>query len=334
MRDVLEAVWTSLNAPGSRSAITGRRVPDLPPECSAYLALDGTGRRHLLVRVPDGTEPVTQQETRGLEIVTDRYQVGGNPEALYIDLACADSAQNGTFSAVSEDLLLALARTQRPAREAVVGALSRWRAFWRAKTSGLSHEQALGLFGELWFLRRWLAPLNVQKISRWMATPRARHDFQWPEASVEVKTAATNAPEGPVHLISGLDQLADAESGQLYLFSLQVVDDALASNSLTGMVQALTEELRSQQDALRMLNDKLAAYGYNPADADNYERRLRVLAERLFAVGEGFPRLTRGSFSPQLPTGIGGIVYELAVIACNPWLVAASPGDNGTVFLR
>ena len=87
-------------------------------------------------------------------------------------------------------------------------------------------------------------------------------------------------------------------------------------------------------DALRMLNDKLAACGYSPVDVDNYDRQLRVLAERLFVVREGFPRLTMNSFSPQLPVGIGGILYELSIAACNPWLVATMPGDSGTTFLH
>ena len=327
MRDLLEAMWASLVKPSGQGDITGRRTPGLSPHRAAYASLDGAGRRHLLVQVPDGTEPVTQRETRALQVTTERFQVSGHPEALYIDMACLDHAQNPTFSAVSEDLLVSLNASSASAKDVVQGALSRWKAFWSSGTAGLSREEALGLFGELWFLKRWMGPLSTSVISRWMATPRARHDFQWPDASVEVKTAATVSPGGPVHRIANLDQLDNPVTGQLYLFSFQVVDDALATNTLAGLVETLVHDLRNDGQALILLNEKLAGYGYNPADTSSYQRRLRVVAERLFTVGEGFPRLTRASFSNGLPPGVDDVTYSLTVSACNNWLVARSPSD-------
>ena len=334
MRDSLEATWASLAKPAGQADITGKRATGLSPNRAAYVSLDGDGRRHLLVLVPDGTEPVVHRETRALQVATERFQVGGHPEALYIDLACLDHAQNPTFSAVVEDLLISLNASSSPAREAVLGALSRWKAFWSSRTAGLSREEALGLFGELWFLKRWMGPLSATAISRWMATPRARHDFQWTAASIEVKTAATISPGGPVHRIANLDQLDDPVTGQLYLFSLQVVDDALAVNTLAGLVETLVHDLRDDGQALMLLNEKLAIYGYNPADAASYQRRLRIVAERLFVVGDGFPRLTRTSFGTGLPAGIDDVTYSLSVSACAQWLVASNQTDPATAFLR
>jgi hypothetical protein len=298
------------------------------------VSLDGAGLRHLLVPVPDDTDLVTLGETRGLQVSTERFQVGGHPEALYIDLACLDHAQNPTFSAVAEDLLISLNESAASARDAVIGALSRWKAFWSSRTAGLSKEEALGLFGELWFLRRWMGPPSRTALSRWMVTARARHDFQWKAASVEVKTAATISPGGPIHDIANLDQLDNPVTGQLYLFSLQVVDDALATNTLVGLIETLVRDLRDDGQGLTLLNEKLAERGYNPADAASYQRRLRIVAERLFIVGKGFPRLTRATFSPGLPPGIDDVTYSLATSACDQWLVAESPLDEAVSSLR
>ncbi len=145
----------------TREEMDGRRAPGLPAGRAVYLALDSAGRRHLLVPVPDGTEPITQRETRGLQVCTERFRIGDNPEWLCIDLVCLDPTQHATFSAVAQDLLIALGRSTVTSHEAVVRALNRWRAFWRAKATGLSQEAALGLFGELWFLRRWLPPIGA-----------------------------------------------------------------------------------------------------------------------------------------------------------------------------
>jgi hypothetical protein len=334
MRDELEEIWSSLQKPSSQVGITGKRAPGLPLERAVYLALDHKSVRHLLVCVPEHTELLDQHETRGLQITTEQFQVGENPEALYIALKCTDSAQHRTFNAVTQDIILTLSKSSGSQREAVVGALNRWRAFWASKTHGLTKEEALGLFGELWFLRRWLGKTDLSVLARWGVTANARHDFQWPEASVEVKTTATRAVEGPVHRITSVEQLEDPISGQLYLFSLQVCDDTLAENNLVDLVNSIADELQGDHDALRIFNEKLAEQGYDPSDESEYQRRLLVKAERLFIVREGFPRITSRSFREGTPSGIGNISYSLAISACDQWLIAKSPEDPSVNFLR
>jgi hypothetical protein len=112
------------------------------------------------------------------------------------------------------------------------------------------------------------------------------------------------------------------------------VDDVLAGNSLAGLIDGLTEEVRSSEKGLFLLNEKLAAYGYNPSEADAYQRRLRIISERLYLIGEGFPRLIRNSFQPAVPTGIGDVTYTLKIAACDDWLVAKAPTDLRAAFLR
>ena len=205
-RDDMEAIWSSIAVPRYAGDITGRRAPGLPARRTAYLAVDGTGQRHVVVLVPDGTEPLAQRGTQGLEVRTDRLTVGSNPEGLYIDLACPDRY-----------LQLDLQRIRgRPAHVACgVGGFRPGRCgqgprplagvLRSQRSAGLSRDEALGLFGELWFLWRWLQARDIHILGRWMASPRSRHDFQWPAASVEVKTAVTAAAEGPTHRISSSD---------------------------------------------------------------------------------------------------------------------------------
>ena len=330
----METVWSSLEASPFPDGISGRRASGMPSERATYLAVDGRGRRHLLILVPDNTEPLSQRETRGLEVTTASFQVGSNVEALYVDLACVDQAQNPTFSAVSQDMLRTLARPHGLLRDDIVSALARWRAFWSTRAEGMSREDALGLTGELWFMRRWLSPVNAEVVGRWQATEDARHDFQWADVSVEVKTTASRTP-GPLHSISSLDQLDNPEQGQLFLFSLQVNEDALAANSLHSLVGGLVTGLQYDFQALTSLNDKLASRGYNPADRAAPARKFRVLAERLYRVDEGFPRITRATFRPDgLPSGVVAIGYTIDLAACQQWLVAAGPTDEGASFLR
>lgn len=331
----LEDLWNALESPSNPDGISGRRATGLPPIRSLYLAKDGRGRRHLLILVPDDTAPINQRETRGLEVSTARFQVGSNPEALYVDLGCIDSAQNSTFSAVVQDILRTVAISNDNLRDAIVNTLARWRAFWSTKVGGMSREDAIGLFGELWFMRRWLAPVNAKVIDQWQATQDARHDFQTPTVSIEVKTAVSRSRGEPSHFISSLDQMDSPENGQLFLFSLQVTEDALAANTVHSLVEGLTVELDNDFQALTRLNDKLAIRGYSPADRQAPSIRFRIVAERLYSVAEGFPRITRSTFQPMgLPSGISDVGYVLDLAACRPWLVATGPTDPSAVELN
>lgn len=298
-----------------------------------YLAVDSQRRRHLLVQVPDATAPVSQRDTRSLEVTTARFQVGSNPESLYVDFVCTDSAQHATFSAIAQDLIRSLRQSSGPLRDSILSALARWRAFWIVKATRMSREEALGLFGELWFLRRWLGIVTAATLRRWQATDAARHDFQWSSASVEVKTATTQSAGAPVHRIASLEQLADPELGQLYLFSLQVCDDALAANTLHSLVASLTADLEADFHSLSEFNDKLAARGYSPVACQSAARVLRILGERLYCVDASFPRIVRETFGNHgAPRGVVSVSYELNLAVCDKWLVATRPQDAGALL--
>jgi hypothetical protein len=331
-RDELESLWAALQPPGTHDAISGRRAAGLPADRPVYLAVDSRHRRHLLVQLPDGTEPVSQRETLSLEVTTARFTVGSNPDSLYIDLLCTDSSQYTTFSAVAQDLIHSFRQSQSPVRELVINTLARWRAFWAVKIAGMNREEALGLFGELWFLRRWLGAVNAGTVRRWQATESARHDFQWALASVEVKTASTQSAAPPVHRITSLEQLADPEQGALFLFSLQVYNDALAANTLQNLVNALTADLHDDFAALEEFNEKVAARGYTP-DCQFATMPLRILGERLYRVDATFPRIIRQSFGTSgAPHGVVSVSYELDLSACDNWLLAKRPQDVGALL--
>lgn len=324
----LELSWAALRPPGTVDGISGRRAAGVPSDRPVYLAVDCSGRRHVLVQVPDETGPLNEVDTRSLRVSLARFTVGSNPESRYVDLVCMDHDQQATFTAIAQDLIRSISCSEGPSKEVVLGTLSRWRSFWSANAAGMSNEEALGLFGELWFLRRWLGPPGLATVSRWQVTETARHDFQWQTASVEVKTAVTQSTGAPVHHITSLDQLADPETGSLYLFSLQVCDDALAGNTLHRLVAAITEGLQGESHALTILLERLALRGYSPDDHRAPARPLRVVAERLYRVRNGFPRLLRSSFGRGgMPNGVVHVSYRLDLAACENWLVARQPQD-------
>jgi hypothetical protein len=322
----LERAWSEL--PNAEfGALSGIRVPGLPPLHPVYVAIDAARRRQLLVALPDGSEPLKSTITRGLEVKTDELRIGDSPARTYVQLICLQSAQYSTFTALGANIVAAVSSDPSDPKAAVARCLERWRSFWAVDPSGLTREEALGSFGELWFLFRWMGPLSVARIDRWQGPLGARHDFQWPASSVEVKATASASGAAPVHVIANLNQLDTPETGKLYIFSLHVADDALASNSLPALVDQINGALTGDVDASGLFAERLAKAGYNPAEASRYARPLRVLAEELYRVDESFPKLTPKSFGSGLPLGVGDVSYSLSMGACVPWRIAISPTD-------
>lgn len=330
----LESSWAPLSRPRASGDLVGVRVPQMPGKPAiVWLAKDDTDRRHLLVEVSPETPPLNQRGTRGLEVTTRTLRIGDRAPATFVDLACVDPAHQSTFAAVACDIANAIAASPADPRTGVLRALERWRSFWSVDPSGLTREEVLGLFGELWFMTRWMGPVSRTVVERWQGPSGARHDFQWRDASVEVKTGLASG-DGLVHKIASIDQLADPETGALYLFSLHVADDALAANTLPILVERVFSETGKDEDASRLFGDKLALAGYNPAHADRYGRKLRITAEQLYHVEGSFPRLTLSSFNSGLPAGVHGISYFLSISACGPWRIATNPSDPVAAFLR
>lgn len=316
----LDRAWQSLATPDSVQQLAAAPIPG----DDVWAAIDHDGQRHLLLRVPDGTEaPPTV--TRGLRVTVARHQVHGAEPADYLDLLCLSDELAVTFTAVAADIGVEAEIAQPELRvAAVVSALGRWQWFWGVESDRLSEQDALGLFAELWFLQRWEGG-GEKAVDAWTASTGSRHDFQWPERSVEVKATGRRADGAVVHRIQHLDQLADPEEGSLSLFSLRVVRDELAHNTLPGLVDRVIEGLHGNARAQDEFARKLGLRGYSPAFRLHHETPYRILGEYMYSVQPAFPRLIVGSFSDGLPAGIGNVSYVLDMAACDPWLVATSP---------
>jgi hypothetical protein len=278
----LETTWSELPTT-STNQLSGLRVPGLRTH-RVYIAVDGARRRQLLVAIPKEAEPLIQYGMRGLAVFTDELQIGNSAPDRYIQLVCVNPLHHTTFTGLCADIVTAIQADPENARVAVAQCLERWRSFWTVDAAGLSREEALGLFGELWFLHRWLDAAQLTTMQTWTGPTGARHDFQCPTHSIEVKTAITGAHQAPMHFITSLEQLDDPETGELFLFSLQLADDVLAKNTLPALIEQITTSVQAHPDNLDLFNQRLALTGYNPSEADRYARPLRITGENLYRV--------------------------------------------------
>lgn len=316
--DDYQEVWRRLAVPQTANQV---EAAEMPSNSGIWIARDQQSRQHLLVRIPDDAK-LTISETHGLSVAIAHPRIPDEPDGTYIDLACLDDGAGATFAAVAADIASEAGLAEFERRLVVVTAgLNKWRWFWAVDPARLSAADAIGLFGELWFLLRWARP-SAETVDAWQGSEGSRHDFQWPERSVEVKT--TCRAGAAIHTIQRLEQLEDPEQGVLYLYSLRLARDSLAGNTLNSLVEVATATLADQPQVRADFQAKLGRRGYTPASRELAAAGYRVVDEGLYAVGSGFPRLTRGSFGGELPDGITAVSYELDMTACQPWHVETS----------
>src|SRR5882672_1165245 len=69
----LLVAWERLVIPSASGELVGIRQPGLDLSTAVYLARDAAGRKHLLIRIPDGADGPAPGQTRGLGV---RCEIG------------------------------------------------------------------------------------------------------------------------------------------------------------------------------------------------------------------------------------------------------------------
>jgi len=318
-------VWSKLTGTGPVGEnLTARiAVPTITERLLA--AIDIEGRRHLLIPLKPDDEDLRDIQSRGIRVETRQLTVHDLGTTRYIDFICLDSAGHGAFDLIAGELASGLRAGNSNAAKLGSSVLSKWRRFWALPLwQTLSREAQLGLFAELWFFSVWLIPKvgGIKALAGWRGPFGARHDFEWPGRSVEVKGTTSN--RGRAHRINGLDQLLPPETGELLFFSLRLREEGGAINNLPGVIASCRNLLDG--DALDRFESALAQVGYSPAHDEEYAKlKLRVVGQELFRVEGNFPRITPESFAAGLPSGIERVEYEINLSGFDHLRTASSP---------
>lgn len=300
-----------------------------------FIALDGAGRRSILIGIPLG-EPhdLAERTSKGIAVQTVEMNVGEGSTSFFVEVACLEAQGHAALDVVVGELVQALSAGASIGRVRLVqNVLAKWRRFWSGVNQGLlSKEQQLGLFGELWFFSRWLAPSvgSAKAVQLWRGPAGARNDFETRGVGIEVKTTSKL---DPAHLIHGLEQLLEPDGGALLLFCLSVRDESSGVESLPALVREARGRLSEDFAALSTFDSMLYASGYDDQHATEYGKLvLRIRSEGLYRVQPGFPRLVPDSIAGGLPPGVSAITYELRLDAAKSWLVAAAPAAAETLL--
>jgi hypothetical protein len=270
---------------------------------------------------------LAERTSRGIAVQTVEMNVGGGQLSYFVEVACLEAQGHAALNVVVAELVQALVAGASIGRVRLVqNVLAKWRRFWSGVNQGLlSKEQQLGLFGELWFLSRWMSPCIgwAKAVQLWRGPVGARNDFEMSGLGIEVKTTGRVDAS---HVIHGLEQLLEPPGGVLLLFCLTVRDESSGVEALPALVQEVRTQLSEDFVSLSLFDSMLYASGYEDQHATEYGKMaLRIRSQGLYRVQHGFPRLVPDSIVGGLPPGVSAVNYELRVDAASPWLIAAAP---------
>lgn len=320
----IDDLWAALEseAASSQSIVNGWLLRLMTPvvECPLFVSLElATLRRGVLLRLPREFVPKRQYWPRckGLESIA--IELEGNS---YFGVTLKEPRFTDEFTALVEDLARRVndANTSATQRQAFLGQLVRWQKFLSASQEGLTDEQHRGLWGELYALREYiLTGIGTAAVMGWKGGEKAHQDFQFPTASIEVKTTLAKQPQ--VVRITSERQLDDSATPALFLQVIALDQREGSGETLPALVASLRARLTTDPETQERFEDMLLSAGYLDAHASRYaEQGYFVRLEKLYRVRRGFPRLVES----DLPVGVGDTNYGLNLAACEPYVVDMS----------
>ena len=324
MTTKIETLWTDLEADTTATSglLYRRYAASVKPDIFAGIRRTASTVQRLLavsLPAPVVTEPLT---LNGLTLNVESDTARPGHQLVLITLT--DATQADLFGVVCEDLIAQIADETEPNNvlSALLGRLEQWTTLFESLSpGGLSVEKRQGLFGELWFLNRWLdTGSNPADCLTAGAGPGGSiHDFQLSDRAVELKTTSAVNPQ---HIqISNERQLDDSGLSHLWLWLLTLDVRPNGGQSLNELVDLLLNKLSASPTLRTQFRLKLYQVGYQPVHRHTYDTPTYTLrTEQVFRVSEGFPRLKLN----HLPAGVSAVRYAIALVACQPFQVEAA----------
>lgn len=303
--------WSSLSGDDSEP---GWRTIALPPTGPLDVR---AGRRSpdnaeaVLVGFPTAKIPAADKLPEGQGFSVERVDLEGAGK-LWIALSRKSAGSTELFAAMSCDVIGALddavAAGEDEARLArvCIGRVGAWQEFMRKGMQALSPEAEIGLVGELVILGAIInaGVAAAQAIESWVGPLNGIQDFEIGTGALEVK--ATLSAKGFPAKIGSLEQLDDSVRQPLFVAGVRFRQVESGQN-LPELIAAMRATIQDNAEAARLLSERLLAAGYIDSHEGRYSRRVLLSDIRIDKVGEGFPRLTRGT----APVGITRAMYEI-----------------------
>ena len=301
--------WATLDTPMG-DGISTMAVADTATG-AVRIAIDGSGRRHLLVPISEDDRPTLLKRDGPLTMEMTKLAFSG-PTVEFVDVACDGVEFFEPFTDLCSALLEVVTDADQPAVQ-TTKMVQKWRDFLRAHDARRMRRQAeLGLFGELWTLRV-LVNEGLRDLETWTGPANASQDFTFRDGWLEIKTRGT---EELVH-IHGLEQLDDSAGRTGHLIVIDAAEDG-DGESIGDLLAEIDAELGNAD-----VTEIAKSQGWRPHDEPN---RWAVTGAWT-AAASSIPRLIPSAVA-NLDRRVQNVTYTIEMTAI---LEVAHEGLDGIV---
>ncbi len=189
--------------------------------------------------------------------------------------------------------------------------LVKWQSlFERFKHQGLTPEEQRGLYGELFFMRKFILtnPDFLNIVTSWIGPEKQVRDYQFGSWSVEIKT--TNSNNHQKIQISSERQLDTTNLDNLFLYHLSLETRQQSGETLNQIIDSILEILNSDFIALNQFRNKLIGAGFFDQHRPNYaDIGYYIRQDVFYRVNNNFPRIEER----DIRSGVGDVKYSVIV---------------------
>ncbi len=182
-----------------------------------------------------------------------------------------------------------------------------WLALFRKTRTPLSPERAMGLYGELYFIKRYLSKKYSpeEAIKCWSGPEKYSKDFAINDMWYEIKTINVGST---VAKISSIQQLSSDNIGKLIVIRVEEMADTYdeKDSTINKLCQSIISSILDQEIKDLFLI-KLSEIGYDFCD-DLGDKNYHVHKMESYVVDENFPALRENDIKSE---AINNVSYEL-----------------------
>lgn len=220
------------------------------------------------------------------------------------------------FSVLCEDLIasITLETNEKQLVKIILNRFEKWKSlFTKILMEGLLPEEQRGLFGELYFLRKFLQINNNYQfvLNTWIGTAGEVRDFQMNNWALEVKTTHGNNHQ-KIH-VSSERQLDTSHLETLFLYHLSLEKVQESGEILNLIIGSISNILNSDIIALNRFKSKLYEAGYFEIHFALYDSIGYFIRQDTFYIVENeFPRIQES----EIRSGVGDVKYSIILSQC------------------
>ena len=224
------------------------------------------------------------------------------------------------FSVLCEDLIanIATETNEKQLVKTLLNRFEKWKSlFTKIASEGLLPEEQRGLFGELYFIRKFLQHNQNYSavLNTWVGPASEVRDFQMGNWALEVKT--THGNNHQKIQISSERQLDTTHLDKLFLYHLSLEKIQESGETLNQIIASINNLLNADTIALNRFKSKLYEAGYFEQHFAFYDSiGYFIRQDNFYIVENEFPRIQEN----EIRSGVGDVKYSIIISQCEAFI--------------